>query len=155
MPRKWGVIEHRKAALKWYRDHQQYVNIYKRERNARLRLIILAHYAGGDPKCICCGESCVEFLTLDHINGNGSEHRKQVHPNRMHEWIVRNNFPEGFRVLCMNCNWSIGLRGYCPHQTRNLNTAKETEPVKTTPMDSRYKEMTKPDTFHLAEYLNS
>jgi hypothetical protein len=31
--------------------------------------------------------------------------------------LIKNNFPDGFQVLCHNCNMSIGLYGYCPHQT--------------------------------------
>lgn len=30
-------------------------------------------------------------------------------------WLIHNRFPEGFRVLCFNCNNSLGMHGYCPH----------------------------------------
>ena len=41
-------------------------------------------------------------------------------------WITRNNFPEGFRVLCHNCNSAIAVYGKCPHEksqwfTKNSN----------------------------------
>ena len=36
---------------------------------------------------------------------------------RWWEWLLRHGFPEGFRVLCHNCNQAIGVYGACPHQT--------------------------------------
>ena len=70
------------------------------------------------PSCECCGETYLEFLTLDHKNGGGNKHRKQEGLEKgsaTYWWIIHNDFPEGFRVLCMNCNFSIGMYGYCPH----------------------------------------
>lgn len=40
------------------------------------RLLVLNHYGNNDPKCVCCGESHLEFLALDHKDDNGSFHRK-------------------------------------------------------------------------------
>lgn len=33
----------------------------------------------------------------------------------IYRWLKQQGFPTGFRVLCMNCNFSYGLHGYCPH----------------------------------------
>lgn len=84
------------------------------QRNRFNRLRVLTYYGGDPPKCACCGETFLEFLSLDHINGGGRKQR-QVIKVRWWEWIIKNNFPPGFRVLCHNCNQSIGLYGYCPH----------------------------------------
>lgn len=83
------------------------------------RLKILKYYSGGEPKCACCGENHIEFLHIDHINNNGAEHRKI----NIHNWIIKNNFPEGFRILCANCNIAKGIHGHCPHEksTDNIN----------------------------------
>jgi hypothetical protein len=82
----------------------------------RSRLRILAHYSQGTMRCACCSEPRIEFLTIDHIDGGGHRHRKEVGSgNKFYLWIIRNDFPDGFRVLCMNCNLSLGRRGYCPH----------------------------------------
>jgi hypothetical protein len=56
-----------------------------------------------------------EFLTMDHINGGGNQHRKKIKES-IYRWLYHNNFPSGFRVLCANCNMSYGLFGYCPHK---------------------------------------
>lgn len=81
--------------------------------NRRLKLEILNAYGN---KCICCKEKNIEFLTIDHINGNGSEHRKEVGAGTaFYHWLKKNNFPSEFRILCFNCNCSMGIFGYCPH----------------------------------------
>jgi hypothetical protein len=86
-----------------------------------LRNEVLTKYGGNPPQCACCKESHIEFLCIDHINGGGNQHRKQL--NRKTKgfwaWLRDNNFPEGYRVLCHNCNFSIGAHGFCPHTTNN------------------------------------
>lgn len=79
----------------------------------KLRAVVFAEYGN---KCVCCQESAQEFMTIDHINGRGSHDRKTFGA-RMYRWLKKNGFPkDNFRLLCMNCNFSYGMRGYCPHQ---------------------------------------
>jgi hypothetical protein len=85
------------------------------------KLIALYHYGGNPPKCACCGESRYEFLTFDHIHGGGLKHLKSINTRRLGVWLVKNNFPEGFRVLCMSCNFALGHFGFCPHQNPELS----------------------------------
>lgn len=68
-------------------------------------------------KCSCCGENKKEFLALDHINGGGNEHRRKIGTNRIY-FVVRNEgYPKDkYRILCHNCNLSLGFYGYCPHK---------------------------------------
>jgi hypothetical protein len=87
------------------------------------KLRVLRHYSGGDPRCACCEEASYEFMTIDHINGGGRAHRAEIRKGKggvssIHLWLEANEFPEGFRVLCLNCNGAIGFFGYCPHQGR-------------------------------------
>lgn len=85
-----------------------------------MRELLFAAY--GD-SCACCGESHREFLAVDHMNGGGLAHRRSIHPkgkasgNAFYQWLINNNFPPGFRILCHNCNQAIGHYGYCPHQS--------------------------------------
>jgi hypothetical protein len=79
------------------------------------RFRVMEHYSGGEPKCECCGEDRLEFLCIDHVNGNGKQHRRELGHKRIVDWLEMNGFPEGFRVLCHNCNLSHGFYGYCPH----------------------------------------
>jgi hypothetical protein len=83
---------------------------------AQRRQAVLKYYSGGDVKCACCGEKHQEFLTIDHVDGNGAQHRREIGEN-LYRWLVLNNFPPGFRVLCSNCNTALGIYGVCPHQS--------------------------------------
>jgi hypothetical protein len=87
--------------------------IHWKTRGKKYRMLVLNHYSNGTLSCSCCNESHIEFLTIDHIHGGGNKHRKQIYS--LYPWLVRNKFPEGFRVLCYNCNLSLGKYGYCPH----------------------------------------
>lgn len=72
-------------------------------------------------KCICCGEAIKAFLTLDHEGGNGNDHRRKlfgynVGGVHMYRWLKKNNFPSGYRILCMNCNWATRYNSSLPTQ---------------------------------------
>ena len=86
-------------------------------------MIVINHY--GD-RCQCCGESNQEFLCIDHIDGGGTQHRKTVGAggDNMYKFLIRENFPEGYRLLCHNCNMSLGFYGYCPHERMTLEEKK-------------------------------
>jgi hypothetical protein len=91
--------------------------LYHKPKRMELKLEIWSAYGG--PICKCCGEERVEFLSIDHINGGGNQHRKEItgfKQGNIYRWLKKNNFPEGFQVLCFNCNMSIGFYGYCPHE---------------------------------------
>jgi|SRR3990170_1736825 len=98
-------------------------NLYSRDLHMMIRSSVLLHYGWN---CACCGEGRYEFLAIDHINGGGRKHEKERKIS-LDDWIVKNNFPEGFRILCHNCNMSLGNYKYCPHnepQTISLPTTR-------------------------------
>jgi len=66
-------------------------------------------------KCDCCSETMWEFLSIDHVRGDGREDR-HVNRNILYKRAVENYDLKKYRVLCMNCNTAIGFYGYCPHQ---------------------------------------
>jgi hypothetical protein len=87
-------------------------------RYQRYRLACLRHYSGDIPHCACCGEAGLPFLCMDHINNDGAAHRKELRSNVITTWLVKNGFPDGFQVLCYNCNNGKRVnRGVCPHVT--------------------------------------
>jgi predicted nucleic acid-binding Zn ribbon protein len=94
-------------------------NLSQKRKNAERRQLIQDHYGN---KCVCCGETIPEFLTIDHINRDGKEHRKSVGQLKMYQWIIENNFPTDLQLLCMNCNWGSRLTGICPHKKIPLNS---------------------------------
>lgn len=91
------------------------LNQYDKEYKLKRKEKIINHYGG---KCACCEETKLDFLVLDHINGGGTQHRKEIGigGSKMYCWILKNNYPKIFRVLCHNCNWSMFLnKGKCCH----------------------------------------
>lgn len=98
-----------------YQEKQLQIKTQQKEKRHRYKMLVLEHYSFNPPECQCCGDLNLEFLTIDHINGGGSEHRKTMRGQNFYSYLIKNNYPEGYRVLCMNCNWSRGKFGYCPH----------------------------------------
>ena len=127
----------RKRSLLYKERNLQYVRErqvrYGKERRARVKEAVFAAYGGY--KCACCGETEKLFLTIDHINNDGAAHRRKIVGKRTgagyptYNWLVNNHFPEGYQVLCMNCNHGKRMNdGICPHQVRSNDYSKEVEP---------------------------
>ena len=71
--------------------------------------------------CACpsglCSENNIDFLTLDHINGGGSQHRRTEAKGNIYQFLKARGYPSGYRVLCYNCNCAMGHnKGICPHE---------------------------------------
>ena len=119
MPNRKYDIPYEYGSPKYQREWRR-LSGYSEKEKARwreIRLVVFRHYSGGDPKCACCGERQYEFLSIDHIDGGGNHHRKQIGRGwPLTLWIVKNDFPPGFQVLCHNCNQAKGFYGKCPHQ---------------------------------------
>jgi hypothetical protein len=62
---------------------------------------VLDHYGR---QCRRCGFTDLRALSVDHIAGNGAQHRREIGGgNNICRWLVANMFPSGFQILCMNC----------------------------------------------------
>lgn len=99
---------------KFHAAHPNANRIYHQRSTAKVRDAVFGHYG---EVCACCGASR-EFLTLDHIDGNGHEHRKAIGSSggvAFYRWIIRNGFPPGYQSLCWNCNCAKAMYGICPH----------------------------------------
>lgn len=93
------------------------LNQKARAKRARIKKEVIDSYGG---KCVCCSESKTEFLSLDHVNNNGAEHRKRIEKwGSMYRWAKENNCPPSLQLLCFNCNCAKQFSGYCPHQCTN------------------------------------
>jgi len=105
---------------RYYRKHEE--NVAK-QTAYRKRVKDACYAAYGGYKCSCCGEQEESFLCLDHINNDGYAHRKQIGHRGgigIYLWIIRNQFPPCFQVLCYNCNQGKRLHnGVCPHQIKS------------------------------------
>lgn len=91
----------------------------------RIKLKVFNHYSKGKMDCSCCGERYIEFLTIDHVHGNGASELRNLKlkgGRHFYSWLIKNNFPRGYRILCMNCNYSRGRHGFCPHKNKKKHT---------------------------------
>lgn len=75
--------------------------------------------AYGGAICACCGETEWLFLTIDHVNNDGHVHQKNERVTNLYTHLRARNFPPGFQVLCMQCNFGKARNGgICPHKSR-------------------------------------
>lgn len=115
---------------RWRAAHQEHVQEYERQyyeanRDRRreskhlwhesLQKQVFDHYGWS---CACCGSTAQ--ITIDHIEGDGRQHREQLfganyngNAGRMYRWLIENGFPEGFQPLCRRCNRSKGIGAEC------------------------------------------
>jgi hypothetical protein len=116
---------------KWNKEHPE----YSKEKWAELRYEVLMHYTSvamfedrvngypAIPKCVDPYHKHlpndpfqfdIRALTIDHINGKGASERKtlgsQARGNGFYYWLKNHGYPEGYQVLCFNCNWIKRLK---------------------------------------------
>lgn len=115
--RLWYGFQKRHGEIKTQEDYQKFRHYFSGHTiRQKRRILCLLRYGGDPPKCACCGESIVEFLTIDHQDIVPDKRHRSG--DRLYGWILRNNFPKGFRVLCLNCNHYIGHYRWCPHERK-------------------------------------
>lgn len=134
---------HREERLVYYYAHREeirprraaYCAAHKKERAAytatyreramarKSALKLAALNAYGGPRCSCCGETLLEGLTIDHINGDGAAWRREnkQEGSGLYRWLENNGYPPGFQVLCATCNLAKGTGDHCPHRDLNLS----------------------------------
>lgn len=99
----------------------------------KMKLEVYKHYAckdvyvvGGEEfpckeiHCACCDESEYKFLCIDHINNDGAKDRRD-NPSHatgrgLYTRLIKEGYPEGYQLLCFNCNMAKGIHGKCPHE---------------------------------------
>lgn len=111
----YSIPKNKNKAREYWRINKEKKLALGREHRLRKRLKIIEQYGG---RCACCGENEQRFLVIDHINGGGNKHRKEFNliGSKFYHWIEKNNYPEGYQLLCHNCNMTKGIYGLCPHQ---------------------------------------
>jgi hypothetical protein len=104
-----------------YPMKKEKINSYNRNWYLEYKQKVFDHYGW---TCACCGETEKAFLSIDHINGGGCQHRKQIKKDghksgvSIYVWLIKNNFPTGFQTLCMNCQFGKRYGHICPHQLK-------------------------------------
>lgn len=104
---------------KYYAAHREQKQDWQRLRDVTLKAELIAAYGGC---CACCGENAPQFLTIDHVNRDGKQHRKALGGRGVYTDLKKRGWPaEGFRLLCMNCNWGTRYGAPCPHVEKRLS----------------------------------
>ncbi len=112
IPRKGLCVECGKThSTRWHSNkkgricHNCAMILYRR----KVKLKVFTHYSKGKP--VCSEKDCdiddTDMLSLDHKNDDGSIHRKKIGAKTgtfIYEWVIRNNYPPIFNVLCWNHN---------------------------------------------------
>jgi hypothetical protein len=126
--RKWYRKNKKKfdaVVRKSYRKHREYELNKSHEDNQKLKFEVLLHYTrvfdstATAPHCRDIFHRHlpddlfvvdIDCLTVDHIDGGGSRHRKQIGNGHTYRWLKKHNYPSGYQVLCFNCNWKKRLK---------------------------------------------
>lgn len=106
------TINNRERFLKRERERNIANKDVFKKWNKDKRLLVLSHYSkilsnSDIPICDNCGLIDIEFLHIDHIVGrkNTNEPTHLRGGSTLVNYLIRNNFPKGYQILCGNCNW--------------------------------------------------
>ena len=105
---------HYRQTKRWKEANPDKIREINHRYQKKLKRQVVDAYSG---KCACCGVSELSFLTIDHVNNDGKEHRKTFTRN-FYLLLIKDGFPGGFQVLCFNCNMGKQVnKGVCPHKS--------------------------------------
>ena len=109
-------LEYQKEYQKKYRQKNLLKILFReREHYNEIRNACISHYSKKGMVCLKCKCNDIRVLVIDHIDNSGAQLRKTLKASSIYAWLVKNNFPEGFQVLCHNCNW-------LKERVKNLNS---------------------------------
>ena len=86
----------------YHANRQTYLERMRATRARNRELVVEA--LGG--RCAWCGDS--ERLAIDHVNGDGVEHRKEFNAgHQVYAKLVADNFESDYelQLLCASCHW--------------------------------------------------
>lgn len=102
--------------------HRDRVMEYKRNYDLRIRKAVFDFY-GNKCACIGCTETNSDFLTIDHVNSDGSADvngsGRRLTGVNLYIKVIKEGFPDTYQILCYNCNcgrqYNRTKKGTCPH----------------------------------------
>lgn len=99
-----GEILDKRKNFQQTEDFKVWKKAYDKKRYQEVREEVLTHYGGGKLACIRCGFFDVRALSIDHIEGGGSQHKKVI-GQTIYYYLRARGYPEGYQTLCMNCQF--------------------------------------------------
>jgi hypothetical protein len=104
----------------WTLANRDRLTARNRERTQAIKQAAINAYGG---MCACCDATELVWLTIDHVADDGAAKRRSgehTHGHKFYVWLRDQGYPDGFQVLCFNCNWAKS-HGGCPHQGGAIN----------------------------------
>lgn len=108
MPNHETYIKDIQYYKNWYINNKLKLKKSHRKNHIKIKKIVIKYYSKGTMRCMNCKYNNIYALSIDHIHNNGNEHRrilKNKSGNNFYYWLIKNNFPSGYKVLCMNCQF--------------------------------------------------
>jgi hypothetical protein len=112
-----------------------------KEHHSRVKLEVLMHYSNKlVPECANLFNmhetpfTDVDCLSIDHINGRNhlpdeeraaKDRGENLKGSSFYRWLRKNNYPQGYQVLCMNCQYKkeiLRKRNYQPFSAKKQAT---------------------------------
>lgn len=95
----------RTKANTYYQTNKHEIALKRKQWALALKIEVLGHYSGGELRCVRCGFTDLRALSIDHVRGGGSRHRRELKGGglRVYGWLKAKHYPDGFQTLCLNC----------------------------------------------------
>lgn len=124
-----NLEENRLSGRIQYQTNKDWYCFRRRIVRATIKSIVIEEYGG---RCTCtegrkqCRENNPGFLTVHHVNDDGSADRKNGFVSgRLHELVMKLGFPDKYTIRCFNCNTGRSTNGgRCPHANK-IKTYKQ------------------------------
>jgi len=95
-------------------DHRRKIRENGERERRRIKKIVFDRLGR---RCVCCGITENSMLTIDHAINIGKQRSKE---GEIYSYLIKNNFPDGYSVMCFNCNISKYRLGICAHLSKNV-----------------------------------
>lgn len=95
---------------KTYREsNKDKVKKWKKTALLKIKLEVFDHYSKSR-SCNICGFININALVVDHINGGGKKEKRILNKagNAFYYWLKKQGYPNGYQILCANCNMIKG-----------------------------------------------
>jgi hypothetical protein len=119
-----AIERHRERVKQYAKDNPEKYRAYRKASELKAKLTVMRFYSHleGDPGCRCCETTYLPHLTIDHIDGHGADTRRRTGQGKgyaLYRWLIANDLPSGYQVLCWNCNSAKAHLGECGCQSHH------------------------------------
>ena len=91
------------------RRRKMTANGYDKRWRLNRKIKVLTYYGNSDkPECVRCGFDDIRALSIDHIDGGGTQERLKnptMKGQSVYYYLLKVKYPEGYQTLCMNCQF--------------------------------------------------